>query len=455
MSAGSTSDAWVLTRVGHWQLAIAADLVEGARQPTEPLLALPRHQGPLAGLLATPAGVVPVLDLPAWVQMPAPAGAPAPNAPTGLPQVLILKQGERRIGLQVDELLGVRRSAEADLRRLHQRPDTDELFDAVLAPRDAGPAALVLEPARLMDLVALWTDDGAAIDGLVPATAQAAQTAQTAQTPAREAALFRVAGTTLAIDSMHVDELLPMPAPTSLLGSSGATRGFAAWRGRMTPIVDAPWLLGRPPSLVLPALALVLGDGAGRHILLGVDALLGTVPQPPAGTAPAEGPAWRSTPWSHDGAVVQPLDVPALLDALPESRLATGGSPAPRAQAATNEQPHLVLQAGTSFAMPLADVLTIIDDGQLNVAQIAWQGRQFPIHQLGEDAGGPLLALMESEAGRLALRVQRLVALLPAHAAERMPLPGQAGKTLLTAPHLQASYVVKTANELAAQCRAA
>ncbi len=444
-----TSDAWVLARLGGWQLAIPADAVEGAQQPAAPLLPLPRHRGPLAGLLATDAGVVPVIDLPAWVQMPAPADAAA-AAPSALPrQVLILRQQQRRVGVQVDELLGVHRTAAAELSRLHQHPDPDELFDAVLQPRDGTAPALVLEPGRLMDLISLWAEAA----GLDPA-GSAASAAAAPQAHAPEVALFRVAGAVLAIPPAHVHELLPMPALGSVLGSHGATRGFAAWRGRMTPVVDAPWLLDQPPSAALPALAVALGDATGRQILLGVDALLGTAPQPPAGSIPSTGPAWRGAPWAHDGALVQPLDVPALLDALPESRLPASAAPPPRTHSATNDQPHLVLQAGTSFAMPLADVLTIIDDGQLNVAQIAWQGRHYPIHQLGADATGPLLALMEGTAGRLALRVQRLVALLPAHAAERMPVPGQPGKTLLTAPHLHASYVVKTANELAAQCSA-
>ncbi|MFG6456285.1 chemotaxis protein CheW [Roseateles sp. BYS96W] len=444
-----TSDAWVLARLGGWRLAIPADAVEGAQQPAAPLLPLPRHRGPLAGLLATDAGVVPVVDLPAWVQMPEPDDAAAAPASAARQEVLILRRQQRRIGVRVDELLGVRRASATELSRLHQRPDPDELFDGVLQPRDGSAPAVVLEPGRLMDLIALWAE-AAGLDAATAATGAA----PAPQATAPEVALFRVAGAVLAISPAHVHELLPMPALGSVLGSRGATRGFAAWRGRMTPVVDAPWLLDQPAGAALPALAVALGDATGRQILLGVDALLGTVPQPPAGSIHSAGPAWRGAPWAHDGTLVQPLDVPALLDALPESRLAAGAPPAARAATATNEQPHLVLQAGTSFAMPLADVLTIIDDGQLNVAQIAWQGRQYPIHQLAADATGPLLALMEGTAGRLALRVQRLVALLPAHAAERMPVPGQPGKTLLTAPHLHASYVVKTANELAAQCSA-
>lgn len=439
--AAAPMHSLVMARIGSLRLAVPAAWVAGAHASRDPLAVVPRRQGAIAGLLPTPQGTVPVVDLARWVPMPAGNADGAAAAP---PCYLILRQAKQRLALRVDELLGLRRVPAARLQRLHHRDDPEELFDAVLALDDdpvAAPAC-VLEPRRLMDLLALWGDDTDA------ATHEDAAAGATATAPAARLALVQSAGRRLAVDLREVAELLPMPDLTTRLPPGAPSTGFTEWRGGALPLLSAAWLHATDATPASP-LALVMCDDSGRAVALPVDALLGTLAAP-ASLAPPEGSAaaWWRGGWVDDEGQIDVLGVPALLDALPESALARHRQQATSAQVRCNDRPYVVIQAGRTAALPIDDVLAIVDTATLPPEQttLAWRGRQLPLR--GPAGASTLAAVLAAADAPVALRIVRLVGLVPAGTGELGPLPGAPGAFMLHVPALSASFAATRAADL-------
>lgn len=433
--------ALVQARIGRLHLAVPAPWVAGVQASGEPLVHLPRRQGALAGLLPTAQGPVPVVDLARWVRMPELPASREASTPQGLPCYLTLQQERRRLAIQVDELLGLKRVPAEHLRRLHQHDDAEELFDAVLAGTAADePPICVLEPQRLMRLLALWCEDGSD-----SAAADGASTRQHARRPT--VALARVAGRRVAVDMRHVAQLMPMPALKTRLPPDGPSAGFADWRGGTLPVLNSGWLHAQPAPPSCP-LVLVLQDDAGHAVALPVEALTGTVERPPHISPPTEqAPAWLAAHWSDDEGQVDLLDVPALLAALPESALARQRREPPATQA-RNEQPHVVLQAGGTVALPIDEVLAVLDAPTAAAGQttFAWRGQQLSLRGA---QGAPMVAVLAGADGELfARRIEGLVGLVPAGAAELSALPGRPGRRMLHVPGQAASYEVVGGAEL-------
>lgn len=445
-SARNALEPYVQARIGRLHVAVPAGWVAGAHASGEPLTALPRHQGAVAGLLATADGCVPVIDLARWVALPTPSD-PTADDETALtepaPCYLTLRQGGQRLAIQVDELLGLRRVGADQVQRLHHRDDPDELFDAVLpgaAPGD--PMACVLEPQRLMRLLALWCED--------TATHDAAATRVVASQAARAArlALLRTAGRRIAVDMRHIAELMPAPLLKARLAPGGATVGFADWRGGTLAVLHAGWLQGEPSTAASP-LSLVLRDESGRAVALPVDELLGMADRPTDTVAPDPGaPAWQGERWTDAGGPVEQVRVPALLDALPESALAQGGARATPDRCATNDRPYFLLQAGRTAALPVDEVLAVVDAGSLSDDQqtLHWRGRELPLR--GQPAADGVVVVLQVAGDAVALRAQRLLGLVPAGAAEVSALPGVPGARMLHLPTQAASYAVARADDL-------
>ncbi|PZP31657.1 MAG: hypothetical protein DI603_12495 [Roseateles depolymerans] len=464
MSAGlpATVSQWVVARLGRITLAVDARWVEGAQHASAPLTELPRRRGPLAGLLPTVLGLVPVVDLARWVRMkPADAAAQAaPDNPAeGRPEpyYLLLREGEQRLGVRVDALLGVRHLGPECLQRVHQQDDEEELFDAVLMPGDDDTPLCVLEPQRAMQLLSVWMD--AADRGNVSTSPSsnastgtaAAASAGAGTEPAVPLALLRVGGRAIAVESACVAELFSMPALSTRLPGGRASIGFAPWRGRTLPVLDPAWLLQLDEPVDGAPLALVLRDAQDRHLLLPVDELVGTCTMPAELTPPAaDAPAWRGRRWNREGELVEQLCARTLLELLPEASLAQpgAGAAAQRPQN-TNTLPHMLLHAGRPFAVPATDLLAVVEAPANDLAVLSWRDRQLPVRALPGADQGRLLAVVDSGDGCTALRIDRLLGLLPAHAAERSPLPGRPGAYMLSTAAPRASYVVRSGRELA------
>lgn len=437
---------YVQARIGRLHLAVPAGWVAGAHASSEPLTALPRRQGAVAGLLATADGCVPVVDLARWVALPAPSDFAADDD-TALtepaPCYLTLRQGGQRLAIQVDELLGLRRVGADQVQRLHHRDDPDELFDAVLpgaAPGD--PMACVLEPQRLMRLLALWCED-------TPTQSAAGNRAVDSQaTRPPRLALVRTASRRIAVDMRHVAELMPTPLLKTRLAPGGASAGFADWRGGTLAVLHAGWLQGEPSTAASP-LCLVLRDDSGRAVALPVEELLGMADRPTDTVAPDLGaPSWQGERWTDASGPVEQVHVPALLDALPESALSQAGARAAPDRRATNDRPFFVLQAGRTAALPVDEVLAVVEAGSVSDDQrtLAWRGRQLPLR--GQPAADGVVVVLQVAGEAVALRARRLLGLVPAGAAEMSALPGLPGARMLHLPTQAASYAVARASDL-------
>ncbi|MFG6490340.1 chemotaxis protein CheW [Roseateles sp. BYS78W] len=451
--APGTARRWAIARIGATRLAVDAAWVESALAADRPLEPLPRRSGPVAGLLATPRGLVPAVDIPRWVPLP---GANATEAPTdalaagaGHRYLVLARQG-RRVGIRVDELMGIEQAPASRRQRMHHADDPRELFDGLLAAEGDEPPALVLEPGRLMDLLNLWV-------GCTEAEARPSATA-VVDRRTDSTALFRVAGQVVAVRTRHVVELLPLPAAPASFVVSAATRNFVTWRDSMVPLLNAAWVMPRSAPGGTATLAAVLCDDTGRHAMLPIDELLGHAAAPlHAPGLDDDAPAWWGGAWEADEGLARELRADVLLAALPESALRkTTQRLDPATRSPTNEHAHVVLQAGASFAVPMHEVLAILDNAAADATTCQWRGQTVPVRQLGTTAPtGRLLALFHCEGGCIALRADRLVALLPAHAAETSSFPGRPGERMLTTREPNASYLVRSAAQLVCESRPA
>jgi chemotaxis signal transduction protein len=437
----------VLARLGGLHIGVPVQWVAAATASRAELTALPRRQGAVAGLLQTEQGCVPVVDLARWVTLPETA------SPAELQRVepcyLTLHQGSQRLALRVDELLGLRRVPARQVQRLHHQDDPEELFDAVLpALGPDEPPVCLLEPQRLMQLLAIWCEDS-------PETGEAATNDSTATRGAQplRLAIIRTGAQRLALDMRHIAELMPMPALTVRLAPGGASMGFADWRDSTLAVLNPGWPLGLPVLPLAAPLALVIRNDGGLALALPVDELLGTTAMP-AETVPAEpgAAAWRGCRWMEDGQQVELLDAPALLEALPESALAR---PTGRRRLDTrqrNEQPYFIVQAARTVALPIRDVLAVLEVGTLPPHQgtLDWRERQLPLHTPAGTASATMVAVIEHAGQPTAVRIHRLVGLVPAGAAEISSLPGAPGAQMLSLAAQEASYAVVQGRELLA-----
>ncbi|RTL40070.1 MAG: chemotaxis protein CheW [Burkholderiales bacterium] len=434
---------FVLARIGGLHLGVPAAWVAGAHASREALTQLPRRQGAVTGLLPTPQGPVPVVDLGRWVTLPARADGDVTAVTEPVPCYLTLQQGGQRLAIQVDEVLGLRRVPAAHVQRIHHRDDPEELFDAVLpanAPDE--PPVCVLEPQRLMRLLALWCDTSQA------RVSDAGDDSGRSTTASPRLALVLVAGRRLAVDMRHVAELMPMPSLKTRLAPGGASAGFAEWRGGTLPVLQAGALTGQSSTSTAP-LALVVQDASGRALALPVDELLGMTSAPMQAVAPETGAQpWRGEAWTDDDGPVQALRVPELLDALPESALALSAARQAQSARASNDRPYFIFQSGRTAALPIDDVLAVVDSGPLDAHQqtLTWRGRHLPLR--GVPTPGGVVVVLQGDAGAVALHVERLLGLVPAGAAEMSTLPGVPGGRMLHVPTQATSYAVARAADL-------
>lgn len=94
------SDSLLLFRAGGRVLALPAEVARQVR-PLDTLTPLPGSGGALLGLSAAAGRVVPVADLPALLDLPAPAGDDR-----RAPLLLLLDTQGQTLGLPVDEVIG-------------------------------------------------------------------------------------------------------------------------------------------------------------------------------------------------------------------------------------------------------------------------------------------------------------------------------------------------------------
>lgn len=390
-------------RVGAHEIAVPAHAVLSALRPGVPLATLPRREGPAVGACDTPWGMVPVVDLARWLDL-------GPEATAGS-EVLVLRDGCRRVAVRVDALLGV--APACSVERLLHDEDPRELFQSAVRWSAGGELVALLEVGRLADLAQAWAPGGP------PAAAASAPATDPAVHATPHAVL--AAGVHLwAIPTAQLVQVVPAPRLEYALAGATATLGFCSWGGTKLPVVDLGRLHGKPAAA--GRLVAVVADGQ-RAAALAVDDVRQVLPLAPS-------TAWGAAPLLVPGlGEVHPVDAVDLLQRLPEATL---GGPLRRVRAAIGAgtaaditAAHVLFENDATYATPAERVLQVVAlDGQQarDVARgvavhLAWKGRMVPVHPLPCYSGRavvdlPRVALLVDvpggEHGPVAIAVARL-----------------------------------------------
>jgi len=465
----------VHVRVGSCDIGIPVDQVlEALPMPAAGLHPLPRRDHALSGLITSAGSAVPVIALDRWLPLGARPGARAPR-------VLVLGAGGARVGIEVDEVLGVKAVAAAAIRRLvHGDGGADELFESIAGPTASIPLLSVLEVERAMALSAVWC----AGDGLAPGAAAAAKPRQAAGTRAgaRRHAVFRVGATLWAIEAAAVRRVAAAPVLELSLKVGGHRVGICQWEGRKLPVVSIDAEGGADGVGVAPMMAVI--ENAGRRIGLAVTRCEQLVDVRPAGHAPVDQPLVAGTAICGALGRVAILDHPRLFDAIGES--ACGLSPAGGGAASAgtvgavprNALNYLVFETERLYASASAGVAGVVSLPAALAAELAqqgqalldWRGRTIEVRMLpalgdGADTGyEPRLAIVmqvgtdadpspDAPPPLVALAVRRLVDWIPATADNVSPLRlaavGDLRMLTLRTDHLHASLVLVDLAEMA------
>lgn len=459
-------------RLGGFDFALPIVHVQRVLRPAIALRPLPRRQGPVAGLLTTPDGVLPVLDLSAWLRLPeaATAGRVAEEtrqmageeeAP-GL--VLVLQQGARRLGVRVSAVEGVRAVPAQGRHRLHHEVRPDELFDAV-ADWPGAPAPLpVLEVERLLDLLDTWVER--------PESAGQGERAGSAlQEPA--GVVVRVGPLRVWLPARLVLEIMPA-APAEKAGAAAAHQwSLTWWRGRPLPMVSLqPSGAGAGPGTRGDAgtghrpCVVVLGEPHGAGLLgLRVDALDRLCAWPGKAStlepgSPGLSPHLDAVALEDGGAPIYRLDVDSLLQAHPERDLARAADAAGPAGLSVDRGagqpitvPFIVFEAPALRCIAADRVREIVRwRGEAGAQGLGWRGRWVPLvgeltdPPAGAAAAEPqLLMLTEAEEGVVARPIRSLRFMVPAGRGrlQRLARRGEAVLSLLSLPEQQPPLMVQ------------
>jgi len=261
LAAAAWTAPQALLRLGATVLAIPATQVgEVVRQPTVQPLALGASL--VAGVMVWRDRHVPVVDAARALGLAeSEAGTRSLTA--------VLTQGERCVGLPVDEVLAVR---PLDKARMvgpeHAGLDTGGPFTAVTGLDD---------DKRVLLIDTDWLLEKYAAAGL--STADAAQTAGRGRGADANAQSYVVfdAGGQWAIPMAALQEIMPVPTNFDPAPANGhGVAGTFEWRSRALPIIDMPDLDSHAESAI--PLRLMVMEHEGRYAGLRVNDVVALVP---------------------------------------------------------------------------------------------------------------------------------------------------------------------------------
>ena len=232
--------AFALVTVGALQIGLPVQSVVHALPWPENLTHLPRTQGALAGVFRYRELTIALISLRQWLKLP---DLPPPHG-----QVMVLRVGHRVLGLGVDAVQGLLQVPADQIRQVHHDDNAQELFHSIALQPGSQSAISLLDPARLMDQAAVWTESLPPGQSEAPALSDAGSGAgpEYASSTAAPAAwaVVRTGAIVMACRAEDVGEVLPMPSLQKVFGSADSLLGIARWRDRDLPVARILELLG-------------------------------------------------------------------------------------------------------------------------------------------------------------------------------------------------------------------
>lgn len=434
-------------RIGEVGIGIRIEAVLQALPLPETFSRLPLRTHALLGMVEHDGMAVPVVDLARWLDVgAAPAGA--------VPQLLLLRDGDRTVGLRVDALEELVEVEAAALQRLHHGDDPDDVFHSA-APIGDGILLSLLEVTRLADLAQCWSTAPPASTAAAPAESAAPPVADTLQRTCY--ALLDTGHGLIGVPPASLAEVLALPALTHI-GSSAWCR----WHDSQLALIASAALFQAPGVATHVATAPLLA------VLQQADLALG-VPVQAVLRLEEFGPGVPSTDGVGEnvidasGATVLLVDVTRLLARHPEAALARGDSVTATASISTstststsNAEAYVVLDAAGLQALPLAAIEQIVPLDVPLGATMAWQGAAIPLIDLRGEAPGAdgvdgTVLVAQGAHGLAGHVVRRVQSLIPAGAG-RMFNMGANGTEFITTDDggQEATYRIATLSALQA-----
>lgn len=392
-------------RIGEVGIGIRIETVLQALPMPAALGRLPLRTHALLGMVDHDGMAVPVVDLARWLDVgAAPAGA--------VPQLLLLRDGDRTVGLRVDALEELVEVEAAALQRLHHGDDPDDVFHSA-APSGNGMLLSLLEVTRLADLALCWSTTPTAA---APAESAAPPMADTL--PRTCYALLDTGHGLIGVPPAALAEVLALP-PLTHIGSSAWCR----WHDSQLALIASTALFQAPGVETRVAAAPLLAVLQQADLTLGVpvQAVLRLEEFGP-GVPSTDGVGENVIDASGDTVLL--VDVTRLLARHPEAALARGDSVTATASINTsasistsNAEAYVVFDAAGLQALPLAAIEQIVPlDVPLN-STMAWQGAAIPLIDLrgeapsADGADGTVLVAQGAHglAGHIVRRVQSLI----------------------------------------------
>ena len=390
--------------IGATHLVIPVEaVVQAIALPDTPSF-LPRRQGALRGVVEHAGTLVPVVDLARWVETGTAAAANAQDA-----RILVLHEGGRTIGLQVDAVGGLLDVAPHLLTRLHHDDNPEDVFHTALRSPDDGRILSLLEVGRLADLAAAWSQVDEVITA-APAVAAAA--------PARAGhtwALLQTGHGRLAVMPGDLPEVMPMP-PLERFGG-GIDSAYCIWRGRHLPVLPAGALIDGPFEAGSERLLAVIEHG-GLALGLPVRAALQMCALEGTGLPANNG--LTATLYDGDGLEVHLLDTARLFERFPEAALSKPATAAAAPvtavrQRSANAVGYIVYEADGLGATPLGAIEHILPLAGTLAATMDWRGAAIPMVDLRGAAAGlsANVLVVKAAAGHVGYVVGRVHSMIP------------------------------------------
>jgi chemotaxis signal transduction protein len=426
-------------RIGEVGIGIRIEAVLQALPLPETFSRLPLRTHALLGMVDHDGMAVPVVDLARWLDVgAAPAGA--------VPQLLLLRDGDRTVGLRVDALEELVEVEAAALQRLHHGDDPDDVFHSAVQAGD-GVLLSLLEVTRLADLAQCWSTAPTAATAAAPTAPTATDTLQRTCY-----ALLDTGHGLIGVPPASLAEVLALP-PLTHIGSSAWCR----WHDSQLALIASTALFQAPGVDTRVAAAPLLAVLQQADLALGVpvQAVLRLEDFGP-GVPSTDGVGENVIDASGDTVLL--VDVARLLARHPEAALARGDSVTATASISTsastsNAEAYVVFDAAGLQALPLAAIEQIVPLDVPLGPTMAWQGAAIPLIDLrGEAPGADGTVLVAQGAHGLAGHVVRRVQSLIPAGAGRMFNMGANGTEFITTDDggQEATYRIATLSAMQA-----